>query len=305
MFVTTKSPIFDELGNVMGTVGQAHDVTELNNISSEMSLFIENMPFGVIISNEEDIIMNVNTKMESLTGYSRRKIVGTKAQVDFAKDMELVSKTAEKDVYIVETDFRGEHRILELTKMHINDVFKNPVGIMRIFKDVTAERTLEIQVKKSANTDFLTGLYNRRYFYEYINAHCIGKPISILTLDLDNFKGINDTYGHHVGDEALVLTADTLRRSFSSDLIVRNGGDEFLVILINDDLVKIENKVKTILQNLNSAFGERLEFRATSASIGVAVTPSLSNNLDEILRKSDMALYEAKRNHKGSYAISN
>lgn len=303
-FVTTKSPIFNEYNEIMGTVGQAHDVTELNNVSREMNLFIENMPFGVIVSNEEDIILNTNTRMEVFTGWKREDIVGHKANIELNKITEVLEDTPEKKVAVLDTKFNGEYKTLEMTKIHITDVFKKPMGIMRIFRDITTVRKLEKQVAKSAYTDFLTGLYNRRYFYQYVNTECVGKPVSILTMDLDNFKGINDTYGHHIGDEALVLTADILRETFDNELIVRIGGDEFLVVLINNDLQNIEDRTKAVLNNLNAAFGARKEFSKTSASIGVAVTPSFSNDLDQILRKSDMALYDAKRNHKGSYCIS-
>jgi len=304
-FVTIKSPIFNEYGEIMGTVGQAHDVTELNNVSMEMALFIENIPFGVIVSDEEDIILNTNTRMETLTGWKRKDIVGNKANLEWNIASEVIEDTPEKIVSIIDTQFNGKHKTLEMTKIHITDVFKKPIGIMRIFRDITTERSLERQVIKSANTDFLTGLYNRRYFYKYVNTKCVGKPVSLLSMDLDNFKSINDTYGHHMGDEALVLTADILKKSFSdNELIVRNGGDEFLVILINDNLEQIEVKTQTVLNNLNAAFSARKEFAGVSASIGVAVTPSLNNDLDQILKQSDMALYEAKRNHKGGYCIS-
>jgi diguanylate cyclase (GGDEF)-like protein len=167
---------------------------------------------------------------------------------------------------------------------------------------------LEIQVLHNANTDFLTGLYNRRYFYNYVKENCIGKPISLIFMDLDNFKRVNDTYGHQAGDDALVLTADILRKNCNDGLIVRNGGDEFIVVINNSaDIDKLEERTKHLMSDFETAFKNDKRFVNVSASMGLSAVNKLGengNNIDEIIKKSDAALYLAKNTKKGSYRIA-
>jgi diguanylate cyclase (GGDEF)-like protein len=231
-------------------------------------------------------------------------MLNTKARLSGGKIVEVVEDTSDKKVYVMEVELCGEDKILEMTKMHLTDVFKNPIGIIRIFRDITSERKLEMQVIKSANTDFLTGLYNRRYFYDYIKNYCIGAPLGLFSLDLDNFKSINDTYGHQMGDEVLVLIADTLKKNFSDQLVVRNGGDEFIVVVVNADRDEIETMARRAVSELNSACAEREEFSKVTASIGVAVSTRFDGRIDAMLKKSDMALYHVKKTNKGNYCIA-
>lgn len=96
-----------------------------------------------------------------------------------------------------------------------------------IYRDMTEEYLLEQQLSNNSNTDYLTGLYNRRYFYEYYTDLRKYQQVSILYVDLDHFKAVNDTYGHQVGDEALRISAEVLKKMFPNDLIARLGGDDF------------------------------------------------------------------------------
>jgi diguanylate cyclase (GGDEF)-like protein len=209
------------------------------------------------------------------------------------------------NVDIVEFDVNGYKKTLEMTKVTITDVFKKPIGKMRFFKDITQERLLEIQVLHNSNTDFLTGLYNRRYFYNYISDNCIGKPLGVLFIDLDNFKSINDTYGHQAGDDALVLTADVLHRNCHDGLIVRNGGDEFIVVTVNDlSLDDVKKRAATLLFDLVSSFKEDSRFKGLSASIGLSFVEKLNEDIDEVLKRCDAAMYSAKKSSKGSYCIA-
>jgi diguanylate cyclase (GGDEF)-like protein/PAS domain S-box-containing protein len=301
-FITNKSPIFDEYGNILGTVGQAHDVTDLKNISRELNLVIENMPYGVIVSDDDDVIMTVNSRVEQLTGFDKKEMVGCRADSFYFKRLERLKDTAECRVEIVSAVINGEYKILEVTRLFMTDVFKSSMGIMRVLKDITVERQLEEKVINSANTDFLTGLYNRRYFYEYMSNRCLHKAISVLTFDLDNFKKVNDTSGHQKGDEALVLTSNILKSNFPNELVARFGGDEFVVVLMSDNKAEVEKRTAKVLNELNESFKANNSFSFVAASIGVAVTARM-DEIDPLLKKSDVALYEAKNNNKGTYCF--
>jgi diguanylate cyclase (GGDEF)-like protein len=232
-------------------------------------------------------------------------MINTKAEIDALSVKREPTDSPDSNVRILELKTDDKTMTLEMTKMTITDVFKHPIGTMRIFKDITQERAFELQALHNANTDFLTGLYNRRYFYDYVNEHCIGKPLCVLFFDLDNFKSVNDTFGHKAGDEALILTASTLRKDFENDLIIRNGGDEFIVLMLTDDMNEINHRTKTILNDLNSSYKENSKFTKLTASIGVAVTSCFDTDIDRIIKQSDAALYSIKNTNKGNYCISN
>ncbi|MCC8179257.1 MAG: GGDEF domain-containing protein [Cloacibacillus sp.] len=163
---------------------------------------------------------------------------------------------------------------------------------------------LEAQVLHDSNTDFLTGLYNRRYFYEYVNKNRGRRPICFIYIDLDNFKKVNDTHGHQAGDEALVATADILRSCFPDAFIARLGGDEFIISLIGDcEIAAVEKRAGSLLRNMNEAFSHHPLFNILSGSIGIARTEDPSVDIDTLLRQSDIALYEVKRGGRAGYCV--
>ena len=138
------------------------------------------------------------------------------------------------------------------------------------------------------NLDALTGLYNKNYLYSRYND-CIAQPMSLLMIDLDNFKNINDVYGHLAGDSLLKEAAEIFKHSIrNSDILARFGGDEFILILQDT--------------NLDGALivGERIRKaieKKCPVSIGVASLEP-NNSLEELINKADKALYRAKKQGK-------
>lgn len=122
-------------------------------------------------------------------------------------------------------------------------------------RDVTVERHLEKKIIYSANTDQLTDLYNRRYFYEYMTRNKImSRHVNLFYIDLDNFKKINDEYGHQVGDTALVMVAKLLKQTFSGDFLARIGGDEFLVVVLGEKIdAELAAMAETFLNGLQQS----------------------------------------------------
>ncbi len=169
---------------------------------------------------------------------------------------------------------------------------------------VLTEFTADIQQK--AATDSLTGLYNRNYAEIQI-AKLIGDAHSgaMMIIDMDNFKHINDTYGHIVGDRTLKIFADTLKANTGADDVVcRLGGDEFIVFLTDvTDRREISEKAQSILDMLAESLEKINCSRATSVSIGIAVIPGDGRNFDKLYTNADKALYYVKRNGKNAYAF--
>jgi diguanylate cyclase (GGDEF)-like protein len=166
---------------------------------------------------------------------------------------------------------------------------------------------LRRRLEGQALADSLTGLANRRAFDEALQqaekwASSTGRPITVVTLDLDHFKGINDTYGHAVGDEALQVVADAMRKVANQDDVpARLGGDEFVLLLRADQ----RSALRTVEQlRAIVAADTTLPAGPPQLSIGVAVMPAHAKTVDDLVRASDKALYAAKTGGRGRVALA-
>ena len=178
------------------------------------------------------------------------------------------------------------------------------IGTVGCAIDVTDEKRLLEQLVNAAETDTLTKLYNRRHFYKYMNELKEQRAsVSVFYLDLDNFKHINDCYGHEVGDELLCRVARILEDIFKEGICVRFGGDEFVCALKGcreeEALVAYAERFLQELANLISCYES---FTGLSASIGITQT-EIIDDVDVLLKKSDVAMYEAKNSGKAAYRI--
>ncbi len=300
-FKTYKSPLIDIDGTIIGTCGIAHDVTDLHNINSELNVILESIPFATLVEDEKGIILSVNSRFHEL--FEDTDAIIGKSYYDW-KQQELSGKIIrfnEREEICIEIN--GEERYLHYGEEPIHDTFGETIGNIGIFSDVTEDRLKERSTIKSANTDFLTGLNNRRGLFGYLSAINTAHQITFISVDLDNFKQVNDNSGHHMGDVALELTAHILQTKFPEDFIARLGGDEFLVVIKRPCyLHDIQNDADDLLKMLKEQFSDHVEFLGLSASAGI-FTEKLVNcgkyDFDCMLRLSDRALYKAKNSGKG------
>jgi diguanylate cyclase (GGDEF)-like protein/PAS domain S-box-containing protein len=178
--------------------------------------------------------------------------------------------------------------------------------------DITAQKTTEQTLIQQAMYDSLTGLPNRFLLNDRLecavaNSRRTGDPFVFATLDLDFFKGINDTYGHAVGDQVLIELANRLRIGLrATDTVARLGGDEFVAIYpcaAGLEQATVENVMKRFYDNLKPPvmLGE-VEYQLRS-SIGIAFFPHHAKDLSTLFNYADIALYKAKRNGKNQYAV--
>lgn len=298
-FKTYKSPLIDENGTVMGTVGIAHDVTDLENMGAELEIILNNMPFAILLKNETGRIINVNKKFEAYFHESKSSLLGRDYSIWKNSTLCFMDQATDEGYRMASCCFKGKQRIFEVQEEKILDSFGFLAGYFCLFRDITLEHFLKAQILNNANTDFLTGLYNRRYFYEFVTAQRDRRQISLLSIDLDNFKQVNDTFGHQAGDAALIVTANAIKASFLEDFVVRLGGDEFLVVLL-DPLAPpiLMQRASALQQLLQEIFQASAEYRAMTASIGIVWTTDADLDIDELLRRCDLALYEAKQSGK-------
>ena len=157
-------------------------------------------------------------------------------------------------------------------------------------------------IKLESNKEPLTGLYNRKFLHNYIEKAWISRnkknfSFALIFIDLDNFKPINDNFGHEEGDKVLKKIANILKESFrEDDFIIRFGGDEF-VILIDLQNSHIGN-IKKIINSLRKRVEDRLNKYNLSFSYGIAIYPRDGKNLSTLLEKADIKMYEEKKKRK-------
>ena len=280
---------------MMGTVGIAHDITDLENIDIELQLIINTMQFAILICNAEGKIINVNNKFVEYFKIEKNIIVKQIYYEWLKSNLSQITSMNKNGYFECHNYIQSKLQVLECHEEIILDTFQKNMGKLCIFRDITKERELENQLLHSSNTDYLTGLYNRRYLYEYMKQFDKVKQITILYMDLDNFKSINDIYGHQVGDEILVLTSSIIKKNFPNELNARIGGDEFLMVSLKPwSIEDIKKKASLLIEDLKKApLGISL-----SSSIGITTAYDIVIDFDALIKQSDIALYEAKKRGK-------
>lgn len=175
---------------------------------------------------------------------------------------------------------------------------------------LTERRRLELKLEQYANYDMLTGLSNRRLFFENLErvlaeSKCDGRRIALLYIDLDGFKEINDTYGHEAGDRVLIAVGNRLQQvSHADDLVARLGGDEFVVVLTShQSIASVEGVARQIYDILQEPIPMGSLQYKVSASIGIALFPDSGEDAETLMRNADFAMYDIKKNGKGGIKI--
>lgn len=216
---------------------------------------------------------------------------------------------------LVSTILNEQNKKYDLFLMGVNDFIVKPFDtgefFLRIRNHLRIKHLIDMLDAKNkllsikATTDELTGLFNRRFFWETLirednRSKRLNQPYSILMIDIDNFKQINDKYGHLKGDEVLVVVAETLKENMRSfDTIARFGGEEFIVLLPNTDKIAakiVAEKILSIIRGLNfDSIDEKI-----SISIGISDSTE-AENFEKVIILSDERLYKAKNKGKNRY----
>ncbi|HIP20696.1 MAG TPA: GGDEF domain-containing protein, partial [Sulfurimonas sp.] len=188
----------------------------------------------------------------------------------------------------------------------------NARELEEMVKDRTKElEILQEQLKIQANRDPLTELYNRRYFSNIAKksfniANRYEQKLSILMLDLDYFKSVNDTYGHGTGDDVLVAISQKLRElSRDADIVARYGGEEFILLLPRTSLQDarvLAQRICDEIRMIRVAISDDNSIK-TTVSIGVSELSKKDENIDQLISRADIKLYEAKENGRNGVCI--
>lgn len=226
---------------------------------------------------------------------------------DLAEDLGHVQRMLDGQIETYQMEKRYFHKdgrivyvLLSVSLVWTDD--KKPNFFISQIQDITQRKQLEEELVRFATEDALTGVFNRRRFFEYTEREIVRggrfcEPMALLMLDIDNFKLINDTYGHDVGDEILKLMASTCKSTLRVvDVFGRIGGEEFAALLVNTDA----HVGKIIAERVRSKI-ESLSYEAApgtihfTVSIGLVAFFGSKHALDYRLKQADVALYKAKR----------
>lgn len=268
-------------------------------------------------TNAQGVVQHVGPGVRRVLGYEPHEIEGRTAESYYPHSSDRDAFKAAIMEHGEVSDFPGQMVRRDGTVIDISisshalyDHAGNFAGVEGIYRDVTQRKNLERELQRLATTDMLTGIANRRAFLEtaesaYAHSCHSGEPLTLLMLDLDHFKAINDRYGHLEGDRALVAFAQAVKSQLrASDAVGRLGGEEFGVLLPLTTLAEGLEAAHRILQSvralqLNDDTGQA--YRITT-SLGVGAFRQSDRSLRDMLDRADQALYLAK--HRGRDQIA-
>ncbi|MCI7805021.1 MAG: GGDEF domain-containing protein [Oscillospiraceae bacterium] len=200
--------------------------------------------------------------------------------------------------YVIEVCLEGKTEYLEIFKNPVRDKNNEIIGIVGLINNVTERITLQKQLEAYAQTDIMTGLYNRRFFENWveneIKSHMF--PISIISADCDGLKIINDTYGHYAGDELIRMSAFLFKTKMPEDsLKFRLGGDEFLIVLPGTDEETVDNYVKEMK---SAAKSFNIQGSPLSISYGISTINEACDDFMNAVKIADKEMYAEKNDKK-------
>ena len=210
----------------------------------------------------------------------------------------------------VQVEFHGGKEGWVIIKIQIiEDPYNKHLKAFTYIQDVTEEKEKQNMIRKKAEIDAMTGLLRKSIGQMYVEEELAKEKEYggiLITLDLDDLKGINDNLGHDEGDKAIIGIANILRTHFrKDDILVRNGGDEFMVFLPGSakSVKAVEQSMSSLLKKLSEIYIGKNEERTIHCSAGCAVEIFGVDNFDSLFKKADLALYHVKRNGKNNFAF--
>ncbi|ALL66681.1 RNase II stability modulator [Paraburkholderia caribensis MBA4] len=272
----------------------------------------------VVIVDKNGRIQRFNRLAEELTGMKEEDVVGRSVWALFmsseagAASSQNISGFFNQGVaYEVERRVRtvhGERLFLFRNKFVMSGSGVDEQFLICSGTDITEERRAQERLSELANTDSLTGLPNRNAIHDKTRAAiasaAAGESVGILFLDLDNFKKVNDHYGHVFGDRLIQDVSSAVRECLADDdTLARLGGDEFIVLSPVASVASMEAMAQRILERLRVPFSLGLVEVYTGCSIGIAMFPEHGDSLEALIRAADTAMYVAKDDGKRTYRV--
>ena len=293
--------------------GTLKDISQIKRADERLKLFakcIENISDAIVIYDRQFTVVDINKAFQRITGKSKLQMRGT--SLKFEQYPESFNQNVKKHL-ITKGNWHGEieslrdngaHYLTDLNIDIIRDDNNNISHFVGVFSDITKRKQTEAELRKLANTDTLTELPNRSYFQANQQRLVKSKiPHALLVFDLDNFKKVNDSLGHEVGDLLLCKVAERINSlGRNQDSVYRLGGDEFSLIVENtNDIHTITSIAKEVLKSIALPLKLKSQEIVLYSSIGIVIYPEDGESPQELLKNADTAMYHAKNSGGNKY----
>ncbi|QOL24861.1 diguanylate cyclase [Thalassotalea sp. LPB0316] len=325
IYQTTKSPMYDEQGTLIGLYGIATDITERKLLEIELdeqhdllNVVLDNVDAFIYMKDSNRNFLYVNSKTADLFGYDASyisgkldsKVLPTETADHFWQSDKQVFDKNEKVVAHESMDADGKKLHYQSVKVPF-EYGKGKRALIGFSTDVTELYNLKESYEELATKDHLTGAYNRRYFeehaqIEFARAKRHSSPMAMILLDVDHFKHVNDTFGHASGDNVLKSLTTLLKSMIREhDIVARIGGEEFIILLPEtngDDAYVIAQRIRQAQMDLpikDDVVGDIF----ITISSGVVERSTLHQSFNDMLKAADKALYQAKTSGRNRVEI--
>ncbi len=314
-----RFPLFGEDDVAYAVCTQSADITDRKHAEDQLRLaarVFHNSGEGILVTDAQARILTVNEAFKQVTGYSESEAIGnTPAMLNSGKHspefFEEMWKSIDKKGWwqgeVWNRRKNGELYPEWLTINCVRDADGQVVNYVGIFSDISLVKQSQQRIEYLATHDELTGLPNRMLYMDRLNiaikkAERTGNKIAVLFVDIDNFKLINDTMGHDVGDILIKQVADLLKVcTRAGDTVSRFGGDEFTIIIEASGPEEVVAGAQRIVDTLSQPHMLRGEQVFTTASIGISLYPDDATDGQTLLKNADIAMYRAKERGKNSF----
>ena len=315
-----SAAMFDVQDNFDGLVEGIKDLTDIRHQQLKLKMLssaVEQSGSMVMISDENANIEYVNPKVCAITGYEKEELIGSNTRIFQPDDLDMEMLSDLWTTINSGNEWQGE---IQLQKkdgggiwvlMSISSVKneRNQIShFVTVCEDVSQLKEARLRMEELAYVDSLTGLANRLLFRDRLEQALKAltrtkTSAALLYLDLDEFKRINDSMGHDVGDALLMKVAETLRQCVRhQDTVARMGGDEFVILLTDIDGMSGASAVaRKIMESMSNPVQLLKNEILITPSIGITLAPADSLNADILLKNADMAMYKAKSSGRNNY----
>ena len=271
----------------------------------------------IVILDQNGNIQRFNRLSEEYTGLKEQEVIGQNVFKLFMSRSEAAASKRNitgffrnGSSYEVERWIKtrkGQRLFLFRNKFVHSGSGKNEIFLICSGTDITEERRAQERLRVLANTDTITGLPNRNAIHELISDSITARgdtQVGVVYLDLDNFKKVNDAYGHMFGDQLLQAVALAILSCLDEgQTLARLGGDEFIVLATDTSQGALEAMASRILTRLRQPFRIGLIEVYTGCSLGIALAPQHGNDRESVIRNADTAMYTAKENGRGKFCV--
>lgn len=302
------------IGKELGKLSQLVALTQESDTYIEQlelsTLLFKQSGDSILIANPSGIVIEANPAFYRATGYSPETTIGkplgfcTSSHDSNSKFSQYIEEALVDGVSIKELFTQRENGTIFPELITVSPVVKDGhvENIVVFSRDISEQKEREGRLIREAKKDKLTGVFNRDGFESRLKAAIEtqgeggGHQVGVLFLDLDEFKPVNDTYGHDVGDQLLMGVANRISNSCEEiDTVARLGGDEFVCVFpLVQDKTELEFRAKKVLASLGAPIAIEGMQLPVKCSIGAALYPEDAATIDELIKASDVAMYQAK-----------